>query len=332
MVPAAPREKPSGRKTLPAASRWQEDPAGRKPAGAPSVTAGWCPPAAPGADLAAVALARGVQPARVRLLPRALLRALRVLLALLLALLEVGLDLARLLLALVGRRADELGRRLAPAEPEGQGEAQAERAHEGGVGDGHDLGGDLELVEDHEHGDGHHEHGHDRAHDLARGGVAHGPGHQRAHRRGDEAGHDEDEQRRHDLGQVGVDRRQEHGQGGHARGRDGDGDGREEHEPEADRPDEPGRARAGRDLLDVLAGGPGVQGLVEAHLLEHLREDALDHLGHDVADQQDDQEADELRQELHDRGQPVGEAGRDGGLGEGEHVVDPFVGVTEPAA
>jgi hypothetical protein len=44
---------------------------------------------------------------------------------------------------------------------------------------------------------------------------------------------------------------------------------------------------------------------VEAYALEYPRQDALHHLGHDVGDQQDDQEGHQPWQELEERDEPL---------------------------
>src|SRR3954454_8050478 len=242
-----------------------------------------------------------------------------VLLGALLAGAHVALDLVLALLAALVGGAQEVGGDLAAAEAERKRAGEGEHAEERGVGDRHDLRGDVELVEDHEGPDRQDEPGDDRAHDLAGGGIAHelvrGAADEAGERGGDhedDRGDDDVRPERLDLGDEVAERRD-------LQGADGRRDREQEDEPEGDGPDELRRRGARADPLDVLACIALVEGPVEADLLKQRGDRLPGDLGDDEADEQDDQEAQDVRHEAEEavEGLLDAVAHLDGGKGHG---------------
>src|SRR5919109_1164666 len=215
--------------------------------------------------------------------------------------LQVAAELPALLAALLVGVVEHAVSDLAPPEPERQRHRQRGRAEQRRIRDRHDLGGDLELVEDHERRDRHHQHGGDRPDDLAGRGVAHRALHEAGDRRGDRARDNEDQDGGDDVRQVRGDRADEVVQRLDPELGHGDYKCAEEDEPERERADDARRARVRRDPMDMTSSRAGVQGTVEPDLLEGLGDEALDDLGDDPTDGQDNEKAQEPGQEAEER-------------------------------
>jgi hypothetical protein len=216
---------------------------------------------------------------------------------------KVRLDLVGLLAALPVAVLQQSLRDGTAAQPEGERQAQRQREHDRGERDPHDLLGDAQLLEDHEHRDHHDQGRHDRGDDLAGGGVAHDLRDARGDRTRDERGHDEDQDRDDDVGQVGQDVVHEARQRRHLEGADGGEEEEDEDQPEDHAGDAVGGAGARHHAVDVLVRVRGVQVAVETDLVEHLAGERGHDLRHDEADDEQDDEAEQVRQEAEE---PVG--------------------------
>src|SRR5829696_3625540 len=245
--------------------------------------------------------------------------------AALLAGLDVAADLGALLLAaLVGLLEDALGHRAA-AEPEGEREPQGERPDDRGEQDLDDLGGDVELGQDHEDRHREHERGNHRLDEVAGRGVAHRALGEPAGGAGDRRGDDEDQDRHDHVRQVGEHLVHEAGHRGDLERPDRRGQGDDEDQPEGDRAHEPRGRGAGREALDVVAGRRLVQAAVDVQATQQAHDHRLDDAGDDVAHEQDHDEADQLREEAQEIGERGLQAREDVYGGERWHVPLPFL-------